>query len=47
MSKECKTARNIVGLAMLILVTLLLTLQSCTTTMYSPCAAYASTEIKK
>ena len=29
MSKECKTARNTIGLAILILVTLLLTLQSC------------------
>jgi hypothetical protein len=46
MSKECKKARNTIGLAILILVTLLLTLQSCAST-YSPCAAYASSEKMK
>ena len=34
MGKECKKSRNTVGLAILILVTLLLTLQSCGSTKY-------------
>ena len=45
MSKECKTARNTVVLAILILLTLLLTLQSCTSTTYLPCASYADSGI--
>ena len=36
MGKECKKSRNTVGLAILILVALLLTLQSCST---SRCAS--------
>ena len=37
MGKECKKARNTIGLAILVLMTLLLTLQSCST-QYTSCA---------
>jgi hypothetical protein len=40
MGKECKKSRNTVGIAMLILVTLLLTLQSCGTTKNSACSGF-------
>ena len=45
MSKECKTARNVVGGAMVILMTLcaIMSMSSCGTS-YSTCSAYASVE---
>ena len=45
MSKECKTARNVVGGSMLILVIIctIMSMSSCGTS-YSTCSAYASVE---
>ena len=46
MSNECKTARNTVGGAMLILIVLftIMSMTSCASSNYSSCAAYASVE---
>jgi len=46
MTKECKTARNVVLIPAIILVTLLVFLSSCGSNSYLPCAAYASAEVK-
>ena len=46
MSKECKTARNTVGGAMLILLIFctIMSMSSCASGNHSTCAAYASAE---
>jgi len=44
MSNECKTARNIVLIPMVILLTVLIFLSSCGGGKYVPCPAYASVE---
>ena len=44
MSDECKTARNVVLVPMIILLTVLMFMSSCTSTSYLPCSAYASVE---
>ena len=44
MSDECKTARNVVLVPMIILVTIILFFSGCTSTSYLPCSAYASVE---
>tara|TARA_R110002051_G_scaffold74975_1_gene136667 strand:+ start:394 stop:543 length:150 start_codon:yes stop_codon:yes gene_type:complete len=46
MSDECKTARNVVLIPTLILLTILVFLSSCGSNTYLPCAAYASAEVK-
>ncbi len=47
MSDECKTARNVVLIPTVLLITVLIFLSSCASNTYLPCAAYASTEVKK
>ena len=44
MSNECKVARNVVLIPMVILVTIILFFSSCASNTYLPCAAYASVE---
>ena len=44
MSDECKTARNVVLVPTIILLTVLMFMSSCTSTSYLPCSAYASVE---
>ena len=44
MSDECKTARNIVLVPMIILLTVLIFMSSCTSSSYLPCSAYSSVE---
>ena len=41
MSKDCKQARNVVSIAIIVLAaTLILMLSSCSSNMYLPCGAY-------
>jgi len=40
MSKECKTARNVVSVAFVILATIILMMSSCSSGTYLPCGAY-------
>ena len=46
MSKECKTARNVVttSFVLMILLVSILSMSSCASGNYSTCAAYASVE---
>ena len=44
MSDECKTARNVVLIPTVILLTVLIFMSSCASNSYAPCAAYASVE---
>ena len=45
MSNECKTARNVVLIPMVVLLTVLIFMSSCASTS-NTCAAYASVEVK-
>ena len=47
MSDECKTARNVVLVPMIILLTVLIFMSSCASNNYLPCSAYASVEKTK
>ena len=47
MSDECKTARNVVLVPMVILLTILIFMSSCSSSIYTPCSAYASVEKTK
>ena len=44
MSDECKTARNVVLIPTVILLTVLIFMSSCASNNYLPCSAYASVE---
>ena len=44
MSDECKTARTVVLVPMVILLTVLIFMSSCASNTYLPCAAYVSNE---
>ena len=45
MSKECKTARNVVVTTIIVLMSILMFCSSCSSTQ-NTCAAYASIEVK-
>ena len=45
MSEECKTARNVVLIPLILLISALMFLSSCAST-HNSCSAYASIEVK-